>query len=250
LRVLWNLNDVDTRDCMTRLVARSLATWATDGTSLVPHDLQRDLIRKRREGKLPGLHLRLAEAWDALPKLPDTYGWRWVAYHMLKSGREDDLRQLLLNINYLEAKLPATDVSALIADCDHLAREEEFRLIQSAIRLSANVVARDPRQLAGQLLGRLLGNKAPSIQVLLRQAAETKAWPWLRPLIPSLTAPGGPLFRTFEGHTESVYAVAVTPDGRRAVSASADGTLRLWDLESGQTIRKLEGHTNSVNAVR
>jgi len=41
----------------------------------------------------------------------------------------------------------------------------------------------------------------------------------------------------------------VTPGGRRAVSASADQTLRLWGLESGQTIRPLEGHTGSVNAV-
>jgi WD40 repeat protein len=38
-------------------------------------------------------------------------------------------------------------------------------------------------------------------------------------------------------------------DGHRAVSASEDGTLRLWDLESGQTIRSLESHTNWVSAV-
>ncbi|RKT08961.1 WD domain G-beta repeat uncharacterized protein [Streptomyces sp. 1114.5] len=36
----------------------------------------------------------------------------------------------------------------------------------------------------------------------------------------------------FEGHTGNVNAVAFTPDGRRAVSASADGTIRLWDLEA------------------
>jgi WD40 repeat protein len=40
--------------------------------------------------------------------------------------------------------------------------------------------------------------------------------------------------RALEGHTSSVNAVAVTPDGRRAVSASADGTLRLWDLASAK----------------
>jgi WD40 repeat protein len=46
-----------------------------------------------------------------------------------------------------------------------------------------------------------------------------------------------------------VELVAVTPDGRRAVSASRDCTLRLWDLESGQTLRTLEGHTGWVWAV-
>jgi hypothetical protein len=34
---------------------------------LTLHDLQRDLIRKRRAEKLPSLHLRLVEACDALP---------------------------------------------------------------------------------------------------------------------------------------------------------------------------------------
>jgi WD40 repeat protein len=43
--------------------------------------------------------------------------------------------------------------------------------------------------------------------------------------------------------------VEVTPDGRRAVSASADRTLRLWDLETGQTLRTLEGHTSRVTVV-
>ncbi len=47
-----------------------------------------------------------------------------------------------------------------------------LRLVHSAIRLSAHVLARDKRQLAGQLTGRLLGNPAPVIQGLLRGAAE------------------------------------------------------------------------------
>jgi WD40 repeat protein len=52
-----------------------------------------------------------------------------------------------------------------------------------------------------------------------------------------------------EGHTDSVTAAEVTPDGRRALSASEDRTLRIWDLENGQTLRTLEGHTRRVNFV-
>jgi WD40 repeat protein len=46
----------------------------------------------------------------------------------------------------------------------------------------------------------------------------------------------GQTIRTLEGHRSPVTAVAVTPDGRRAVSASFDRTLRLWDLEGGREI--------------
>jgi WD40 repeat protein len=59
----------------------------------------------------------------------------------------------------------------------------------------------------------------------------------------------GQTIRTLEGHADWVSAVAVTPDGRRAVSASGDQTLRLWNLETGQTLRTLEGHTDIVTAV-
>jgi WD40 repeat protein len=178
-----------------------------------------------------------------------TYGFRHLLAHFHEAGRGDQARAVLLDFDWLQAKLEATDTNALIADYDYPADWEDLRAIQSAIRLSAHVLARDARQLAGQLVGRLLGDKTPSIQVFLKQASMRKSWSWLRPLRRTLVSPGSFLTRTLEGHTRSVRAVAIAPDGRRAVSASDDRTLRLWDLESGRTIRVLEGHTDSVLAV-
>ena len=43
--------------------------------------------------------------------------------------------------------------------------------------------------------------------------------------------------------------MAVTPDGQRAVSASWDNTLKVWDLDSGRELRTLTGHSGSVTAV-
>ena len=40
----------------------------------------------------------------------------------------------------------------------------------------------------------------------------------------------------------------MTPDGRRVVSASAEETLKIWDLESGRSLATLEGHAYGVNA--
>ena len=55
--------------------------------------------------------------------------------------------------------------------------------------------------------------------------------------------------RAFEGHQWVVTAVAVTPDGRFAVSGSWDKTLRLWELATGGCLRTFRGHTSYVETV-
>ena len=55
--------------------------------------------------------------------------------------------------------------------------------------------------------------------------------------------------RTLEGHTAVVNGVALSGDGRRAVSASKDNTLKVWDVESGRELRTLQGHSGSVYGV-
>ena len=52
-----------------------------------------------------------------------------------------------------------------------------------------------------------------------------------------------------KGHTGGVNAVAVTPDGTRAVSASDDKTLRIWDFTAGRSVGTLAGHTAWVRSV-
>jgi len=47
----------------------------------------------------------------------------------------------------------------------------------------------------------------------------------------------------------SVNSVALTPDGRLALTGSHDGTARLWDLASGRCLQTLEGHTDQVWSV-
>jgi WD40 repeat protein len=51
---------------------------------------------------------------------------------------------------------------------------------------------------------------------------------------------------TLEGHTAPVNDVTVTSDGRFAVSASLDNTLKVWDLGSGREVRMLGGRPHDV----
>ncbi|MBI5242700.1 MAG: protein kinase [Elusimicrobia bacterium] len=51
--------------------------------------------------------------------------------------------------------------------------------------------------------------------------------------------------RVFEGHQGYVETVAVTPDGRAALTGSLDKTLRLWDLSTGECVHILAGIENT-----
>ncbi|WP_405467195.1 WD40 repeat domain-containing protein [Streptomyces canus] len=59
------------------------------------------------------------------------------------------------------------------------------------------------------------------------------------------------LVRTLTGHTGPIGSVAVAELGDRphAVTASRDGSVRVWDLTTGNQIRELTGHTGEVNSV-
>jgi len=59
----------------------------------------------------------------------------------------------------------------------------------------------------------------------------------------------GKLVHTLRGHSRDVRAVAGLP-GARGVTASVDGSLRLWDLATGKMLRHFKGgHTDIVGAV-
>ena len=48
-------------------------------------------------------------------------------------------------------------------------------------------------------------------------------------------------------HTRTINSVAVSPDGRNVLTASDDNTLILWDLQTGQVLKRFAGHTDDVN---
>ncbi|HYN38981.1 MAG TPA: NB-ARC domain-containing protein, partial [Rhodospirillales bacterium] len=123
LKTVWaaaGLGALKVRTLMNRLRDRSLAALDAQGR-LSLHDLQRDFVRSRA-ADLPARHQRLLDAWrklcrDGWASGPDDgYFFRHLPYHLAAAGREDELRDLLLDYRWIKAKLKATDVPALLAD--------------------------------------------------------------------------------------------------------------------------------------
>jgi WD40 repeat protein len=52
------------------------------------------------------------------------------------------------------------------------------------------------------------------------------------------------------GHTAEVDSVSFSPDGNYLLTASHDGTIRLWSAKTGQEIRRFVGHDGSVYRAR
>ena len=127
---------------------------------------------------------------------------------------------------------------------------EALDLIHGAIRLSAHVINRDLDQFASQMVGRLLPHHdLAAIKQFAERIAQGASKPWLRPLQATMHPSGTSLVRTLQGHTYPVFGVALSGDGRRAVSASGDNTLKVWDVETGRELRTFQGHKDRVNGV-
>jgi cytochrome c len=68
-------------------------------------------------------------------------------------------------------------------------------------------------------------------------------------LLLAVCGTAAPALAQLRGHGGPVRGVAVSPDGRRAVSGSFDATAILWSLTSGTAQRVLRFHDSAVNAV-
>jgi dipeptidyl aminopeptidase/acylaminoacyl peptidase/mono/diheme cytochrome c family protein len=52
--------------------------------------------------------------------------------------------------------------------------------------------------------------------------------------------------RTFDGASDALYAVALSPDGRLVAAAGWDRAIYVWDVEKGERVARLDGHNGAV----
>ncbi|MBD1905521.1 NB-ARC domain-containing protein [Funiculus sociatus GB2-A5] len=237
LQTFWEpegLDEYDTQDVLDLLVERSLASRDDKG-KLSLHDLQFDYVRKQTSD-LSALHNRFLSAYAAHCSngwhtgSNDGYFFEYLAYHMTKAERKEELRKLLLDFKWLQAKLEATDVYSLIADFDLLPDDASLRLVQGAIKLASHIIVQDKSQLASQLTGRLLSIESPDIQSFLELIKQERSEPWLRPFTSSMLSPGGSLIYSIKN--SAIPLLAVVPGSQNIIFISNNKTLKILNLRT------------------
>lgn len=95
----------------------------------------------------------------------------------------------------------------------------------------------------GQIIGRHNG-KVTALAVLPGLVASA-SWDGSIGLWPLDGAQG----RFLNGHRAGVNDIVATADGKRLYSASTDGTLRLWNIETGAELRQILSHGFGINEL-
>jgi WD40 repeat protein len=141
-----------------------------------------------------------------------------------------------LSTGRLVHRLPTGDKGAPYA-----AFAADSRLVAVAcndgfIRIWEIATGREVQKLAKDPRGEGVAFSRDGRHLLVTENQVLRLWDWKT----------GKELQRFEGHTAGIFAVAFTPDGRRAASCGGDNTVRLWDLQSGREVVRFVGHTDWV----
>jgi WD40 repeat protein len=238
-RIIKNLREADLKNAGTRVTNYAYRTiWASISASveeLSPEDRERYFDLSIMLEEMGASATLLQQLWGGDTEEVETIMNRLVERSLASQDATDGIRLHDLQLDYVRAHFPD---------------REALRLIQGAIKLSTHVITEDPGQFASQVVGRLITHrKVSAIRQFTERVAQCISTPWLRPLYANLDPAGTTLLRIFQ--TDSAYdsGVALSGSGKIAVSACDKNALKVWDVENGRELQKLQGHTDKIAAI-
>jgi WD40 repeat protein/serine/threonine protein kinase len=129
------------------------------------------------------------------------------------------------------------DDLSLVAGLEECARADPAAWLPSYLLAQVHMERDDADAAATTLATCVVGGDQPARLLELLERVEHR-----RPT-------ASQLLRRLDGHAAGITSVALTRDGRQALSGSYDTTLKLWDLDTGTCLRTFRGHTDGVSSV-
>jgi len=256
LEKYWELDELDTEELCDRLNQFSLLHSFNLGARTIRlHDVIRAFLRDERKTDLPALNNQLLDAhrpddgWAEAPD-DDRYLWDHLASHLIEAGCGEELVATVRDWRYLAKKIflrkSHSVENDLIQAVKYAPDDDPLRALRRTLANTGHLFnhceTRDDLQTT--IFSRL--RHMDELQAIVRELERSLASPRIVPKSNPPDLPHPALIRTLEGHSSSVNGCAFSPDGKLIVSASGDGTLKVWDSETGQMLRSLEGHSSFV----
>jgi serine/threonine protein kinase len=212
-----------------------------------------NILRRQIDGKLVLIDFGVAKqltVGTALTKTGTKAGTQgYAAMEQLRGGKA----------------YPASDLYSLGVTCIHLLTQVEVDELYDPLegkwlwREHLRQKGKDVSTQLGEILDKLLKDyvreryqSVNEVLTELKQVTTPTATsnPSPKPAPPPTPKPQNwRLVHTLKGHSNSVYSVAISPDGQTLASGSSDNTIKLWNLATGWEIRTLKGHSGWVYSV-
>jgi hypothetical protein len=254
-------SEFQTRRFCQRLAELALVSdYRRNPEYVMLHDVIRAYLREQTHQRHSELNRALIDAhrslvaeegetsaWWQLPA-EEMYLWAWLPAHLWGAGLEQELRACVHHPSWLVGKLEHLGPAGLEADLA-LLDDPLSRALGTAVRQNAPVLGplQPPGSLAATLATRLPSDGLTG--AIAKQLIAGLTGPYLRAITPLPDLPRFALSPVLTGHTGSVWALEVAPDGSWLASAGEGGEVRIWDPVTGTIRHTLIGHTRSVEAL-
>jgi len=234
------------------------------------HNVFREYLVKIQPDSLVELHKHLLNSYAPPPireALPETaspegnYIWKYLAFHLIGAGRDDELIDTVKDWQYLArktVKLGPLSVEGDLLDAEKVARNDrELKSLSRSFANSGHLFNRCRavedikeveriNEIEATLFARL--QHLDELQAMLDKLKRSLKTPYVVPApgfaLPDLPHPA--LIRTLEGHTSSIEDCTFSPDGERIVSASSDSTVKVWNA-NGEMLQSFKEHSAPVH---
>lgn len=208
-----------------------------------------------------------ASATDLMSRLHDMpeekrkYAIRSLPTHLVDAKQTKRVTDLLTDLDFIQAKSALMNVRDLILDyeladrqCDDLndifPQWGEWKYFVTNVSNDIELYLGQYPQIVFQQAynSSKKGFVARAAQEWLRLGKHPKGF-WFERVNRPEYMPINPSLFVLEGHLKPVYQIVLSQDKRRAISGSADGTLRIWDTTTGACLNTCTGHQSAVLAI-